>query len=75
MAQHFELVVGHTKGLLLERKREPVDDEETDEVARRPDGQITELERLSRPRRQRQLPRQIEQSRAAITQPQPRKPG
>jgi hypothetical protein len=38
-----------------------VDDEESDEVSRRPDGQLLEVELVRSPLRERELPRQIEQ--------------
>ena len=75
MAQDLELVVGDAEGLLLQRKREPVDDQEPDEVARRTDGQVAELECLGRPGAQRQFPREVEQPSATIAQPQPRETG
>jgi hypothetical protein len=73
VAQHLELVIGDAEGLLLEREGQPVDDEEADKVARRPDGQVAELERLGRPGAQGQLPGQVEQPSATIAQPQLRK--
>ena len=73
MPQDFELVIGDTKRLFLQREGQAVDDEEADEVARRPDGQVAELERLRRPGSQGQLPGQVEQPSATLAQPQLRK--
>jgi hypothetical protein len=70
VAQHVELVARDRQRLLLEREGQPVDDDESDEVPRRPDRQVAELERLGRPGAERQLPGQIEQPRATIAQPE-----
>ena len=63
VAQDLELAVGDSQRLLLERVRPAVDDQEPDEVARRADRQVAELERVGRPVGERQLPRQVEQGR------------
>jgi len=70
VAQHLEFLVGDAERLLLERECQAVDDDESDEVPRRADRQVAELERPRRPVGERQLPRQVEQPRAAIAQPQ-----
>ena len=72
MAQDVELVGRDLEGLLLERERLPVDHEEPDEVARRADRQVAEVERRRRPRRERQLPGQLDQLAGAVAQPEPR---
>jgi hypothetical protein len=68
--QHVELGIGDAERLLLEREGQAVDDEEADQVARRPDGQVAELERLGRPRSEWLLPGQVEQACATVAQAQ-----
>ena len=75
MAKHLELAVSDAQRLLLERKREPVDNQETNQVPRWPHRQVAELQGLRRPVAERQLPGQVEQSRASFAQPQLRKAG
>jgi hypothetical protein len=41
-------------------------------VTGRADRQVTEVERFRRPRRERDLPRQVQQPRTALAQPKPR---
>jgi hypothetical protein len=61
MTKHVEFALGDVEGLLLERIDRAVRDEETDQVARRPDRQRPEDVTLTRPLGERQLPRQLEQ--------------
>lgn len=75
MSQDLELGVCDAQGLLLQRKREAVGDEKANQVTGRTDRQIAELEGLGRPRREGLLPGQIEQTRSASAQPQPRETG
>ena len=65
--------LGDAERLLLERVGPPVGDEEADQVARRPDRQVLELQRPPPTSRlQRQLPGQVEQRPGAVAEPQPR---
>ena len=75
VSEYVELRRGDAARLLLERVGVAVEDEEADEVAGRPDRQVPEAEGRRRPLRERQLPRQLEQPRATLAQPQPREPG
>ena len=70
--EHIELRGGDLARLLFQGVGTPVEDEEPHEVTRRADRQVTEVERLRWPPRERDLPRQIEQPGAALAQPKPR---
>ena len=70
-AQDVELGGRDMDGLFLERDDPIVLDEEADEMARRADRQLPEGQAV-RPVGQRQVPRQVEQSRAAAAQSQAR---
>jgi len=61
MAEHRELPCADAARKLLQGVLAIVDDEEADEVARRPDGQLLEVELVGSPLSERQLPRQVEQ--------------
>jgi hypothetical protein len=69
MSQDLELGIGDAQGLLLQGKRQAVRNEEPDEMTRRADRQVTELEGLGGPRRERLLPGQVQQACSAIAQP------
>jgi hypothetical protein len=75
MAQDGELTRSHVTRKLLEGVLPVVDDEEADEVARRPDRQLLEVELVRRPVSERQLPRQIEQPVAGLAKAKARKRG
>jgi hypothetical protein len=62
VAQHRELPHPDITRELLEGVLAVVDDEEADEVARRADRQLLEMELVRSPLGQRQLPRQVEQA-------------
>jgi hypothetical protein len=72
VAQDVELGATDVEGFLLEGVRALVGDQESDEVARGPDGQLAELERLGRPVGERLLPGQVQQDAGAISKSQPR---
>jgi hypothetical protein len=74
-SEDVEFRRGDPVRLLLERVGVAVEDEEADEMAGWADGQVAEAEGRRRPIRERQLPRQLEQPRATLAQPQPREPG
>ena len=64
VAQDGVFALGDVARLLLEGDQAAIDDEEADEVARRPDREVAELEARG-PGRERQLPWQVEQTAGA----------
>jgi hypothetical protein len=72
VAQDVKLGATDVERLLLEGVRALAGDQEPDQVARRPDGQLPELERLGRPVGERVLPGQVQQDPGAISKSQPR---
>jgi hypothetical protein len=72
MAQDIEFGGRDPERLLLQGIRPLVDDEEPDEVARRADRELTELQRIWRPRLEGPIPRQIQQRSGAVSEPEPR---
>jgi hypothetical protein len=70
VAQDVVLALRDLDRLLLEGDEVPVDDEEADEMARRPDRELAELQ-ARRPVRERPLPGQVEQ-RSGTPQPEAR---
>ncbi len=75
MAQDVELGGRDLERLFLQGERQPVDHEEPDQVPRRADRQVAEVERRRRPARQGHLPGQLDQLAGAVAQPEPREPG
>jgi hypothetical protein len=73
VAKYGELACSDVERELLQGVLVVVDDEEPDEVARRPDRQLLEVELVRPPVRERQLPRQVEEPIAGFAQPQTRK--
>jgi hypothetical protein len=67
-----DLVLGlrDTEGFLLQGVGTAVGDEEPDEMAGGTDGQVTELQRLRRPRLEGPIPRKVEQGAGAVAQPE-----
>jgi hypothetical protein len=75
MAQDRKLPRADVTRKLLERVLSVVDDEEADEVARRSDRQLLEVDLVRRPVREREFPWQIEQSVAGLAKAKTRKCG
>jgi hypothetical protein len=69
MAQHLELAMRDLERFFLQRVRPPAGDQEPDQVARRTDWQVLELQLLRRPRLQWLLPGQVEQRPGAVAEP------
>jgi hypothetical protein len=61
MPKDVELPRSDVTRKLLQGVLPVVDDEESDEVSRRPDRQLLEVELVRSPLRERELPRQVEQ--------------
>jgi hypothetical protein len=74
VAQDGELPRADVTRQLLQRVLAIVDDEEADEVARRPDGQLLEVELVRSPLGERELPRQVEEPVAGFAKAKAREP-
>jgi hypothetical protein len=74
MAKDGELPRPDVTRKLLKGVLAVVDDEESDEVSRRADGQLLEVELVRSPFRERELPRQIEQPIALFAKAKTREP-
>ena len=71
-AQNVEFGPGHVARLFLEGERLAADHEEADKMARRPDRQVAECQVLVTPGRQWQVPGELEEPGAAVSQPKER---